>query len=84
MLLCQPRQPLDRRVQQFGVRREGDVLELYGGVDGEARQILRSNAPLSCATPQTLGQQEFAKPLAPMAQVRALVRKLVPGRIPHR
>src|SRR5262249_27816072 len=44
-----------------------------------AKSFVRS-APLSCATRKLFGQEKFqlaAEALAPMAQVRALVRKLV-------
>ena len=37
VLLGQPIEPLDRRVQQLGVGREGDVLGLHSGVDRDPR-----------------------------------------------
>jgi hypothetical protein len=60
---------------------EGDVLGLHGGIDRDPRQILRPQRPALVRHPQALGQEDFqlaAQALAPMAQVRALVRKLVP------
>ena len=36
VLLGDTVEPIDRRMQQLGVGREGDVLGLHGGVDGEA------------------------------------------------
>src|SRR5262249_61680862 len=59
---------------------EGDVLGLHGGIDRDPRQILRPQRPALVRHPQALGQEKFqlaAEALAPMAQVRALVRKLV-------
>src|SRR5215475_1674926 len=49
-------------------------------IDRDPRQILRPQRPALVRHPQALGQEKFqlaAKALAPMAQVRALVRKLV-------
>src|SRR4051794_3565222 len=49
--------------------------------DRDLRQILRPQRPALVRHPQALGQENFqlaAEALAPMAQVRALVRKLVP------
>src|SRR5438132_6049282 len=48
--------------------------------DRDPRQILRPQRPALVRHPQALGEEEFqlvAEALAPMAQVRALVRKLV-------
>src|SRR5262249_44875942 len=59
---------------------EGDVLGLHGGIDRDPRQIPRPQRPTLVRHPQALGQEKFqlaAEALAPMAQVRALVRKLV-------
>jgi hypothetical protein len=64
-------------VQKLRSGRKGDVLGLHGGIDCDPRQILRpQRAPLAC----TLGREKFqlaAEALAPMAQVRALVWKLM-------
>ena len=71
---------LDRRVQQLGVGREGDGLGLHGGVDRDPRQVLRAQRAALVRHPQALGQQQLqlvAQPLAPMAEVRALVRELM-------
>jgi hypothetical protein len=68
-------------VQELGIGREGDVLGLHGGVDRDARQILGPQRAALVRHPQALGQQKLelvAQPLTPMAQVRALVRKLMP------
>src|SRR3974390_563300 len=72
---------LDRRVQQLGVGRKSDGLGLHGGVDRDAGQVLSPQRAALMRYPQALGQQKLqlvAEPLAPMAEVRALVRKLVP------
>src|SRR5256886_5875320 len=72
--------PLDRGVQKLRIGREGDVLGLHGGIDRDPRQILRPQRPALVRHPQALGEEKFqrvAEALAPMAQVRALVRKLV-------
>jgi hypothetical protein len=78
---------LDRRMQQFGVGREGDVLGQHRGVDGDPRQVLdpqraafvgHSRRRRFRGSQQALGQQQVelvAQPLAPMAEVRTLVRK---------
>src|SRR5262245_30528226 len=71
---------LDRGVQKLRIGWEGDVLGLHGGIDRDPRQILRPQRPALVRHPQALGQEKFqlaAEALAPMAQVRALVRKLV-------
>ena len=55
-------------------------LGLHGGIDRDPRQILRPQRPALVRHPQALGEEKFqlaAEALAPMAQVRALVRKLV-------
>src|SRR6516164_7912341 len=55
-------------------------LGLHGGIDRDPRQILRPQRPALVRHPQALGQEKFqlaAEALAPMAQVRALVRKLM-------
>src|SRR5256884_7578030 len=72
--------PLDRGVQKLRIGWEGDVLGLHGGIDRDPRQILRPQRPALVRHPQALGQEKFqlaAEALAPMAQVRALVRKLM-------
>src|SRR5258708_6553094 len=72
--------PLNRGVQKLRIGWEGDVLGLHGGIDRDPRQILRPQRPALVRHPQALGQEKFqfaAEALAPMAQVRALVRKLV-------
>ena len=71
---------LDRGVQKLRIGWEGDVLGLHGGIDRDPRHILRPQRPALVRHPQALGQEKFqlaAEALAPMAQVRALVRKLV-------
>ena len=74
----QPVEPLDRRVQQLGVGREGDVLGLHRGVDRDPRQVAGAQRAGAVRHPQALGQQQIqlvAEPLPPVAQVRALVRE---------
>lgn len=73
-------EPLDRRVQQPGVGREGDVLGLHGGVDGDPCQVPGSQCPAVVRHPQALGQQQVelvAQTLPPVAEVGALVREAV-------
>src|SRR5262245_526831 len=73
------------KVKGFGadfecLLRSPNVLGLHGGIDRDPRQILRPQRPALVRHPQALGQEKFqlaAETLAPMAQVRALVRKLV-------
>ena len=80
VLAGQAIEALDRRVQQLGVGREGDGLGLHRGVHRDPRQSLAAQRARWLRHPQALGQQQLqlvAEPLAPMAQVRALVRELV-------
>src|SRR6516164_2026534 len=73
-------EPLNRGVQKLRIGWKGDVLGLHGGIDRDPRQILRPQRSALVRHPQALGQEKFqlaAEALAPMAQVRALVRKLV-------
>ena len=73
-------QALDRRMQQLGVGRQGDVLGLHRGVDRNPRQVPGPQRPGLMRHAQALGQEQLqlaSKPLAPMAQVRALVREVV-------
>ena len=70
----------DGRVQQFGVGRKADVPGLHCGVDRDPLEVLAAQRPAGMRHSQTLGQQQFqfvAEPLAPMAQVRALMQELV-------
>src|SRR5262245_193876 len=56
------------------------VMSLGCSIDRDPRQILRPQRPALVRHPQALGQEKFqlaAEALAPMAQVRALVRKLM-------
>ena len=48
-------EPLDRRVQQLGIGREGDRLGLHGGVDRDPRQVLRPQCAARVCHPQALG-----------------------------
>lgn len=73
-------QSLDRRVQQPGVGREGDVLGLNGGVDRDPRQVPGAQRTALMSHPQALGQQQVelvAQAPAPVAEVGALVREAV-------
>jgi len=82
-----PRQavePLDRRVQQLGIGREADGLRLHGGIDRDPLEVLAAQRAGLVRHPQAFGQQQLqlvAKPLAPVAQVRALVRERVPKKL---
>jgi hypothetical protein len=78
VLLRQAVQPLDRRMQQLGIGRKGDGLRLHRGVDRHPRQVLAAQRADLVRHPQALGQQPIqlvAEPLAPVAQVRTLVRE---------
>ena len=80
VLVGQPVQSLDRRVQQLGIGRERDGLGLHCGVDRDPLEITGPQCTTFVRNPQAFGQQQLqliAQPLAPMAQVRAFVRKLV-------
>jgi hypothetical protein len=71
-------EPLDRRMQELGVGRERNGLGLHRGVHGDASKIVGPQCAGLVRNPQTLGQQQLqlvAEPVAPMAQVRALVRE---------
>lgn len=78
-----PRQavePLDCRVQQLGIGREGDGLRLHGGIDRDPLEVLAAQRAGLVRHPQALGQEQLqlvAEPLAPVAQVRALMRERV-------
>src|SRR5262249_17376850 len=72
--------PLLARAHKVRPAWEGVALGLAGGIDRGPRQIPRPQRPTLVRHPQALGQEKFqlaAEALAPMAQVRALVRKLV-------
>jgi hypothetical protein len=74
----EPPEPDDRRMQELGVGREGDRLRLDGGVHSDALEVLRAQRARVMRHAQALGQKQFelvAEPLAPVAQVRALMRE---------
>ena len=78
MLLGEPAQSPDGRMQKLGVGREGDGLGLHRGVNRDPLQVLGPQRAAVMGHPQALGQQQFqlvAKPIAPMGEVRALVRE---------
>jgi len=80
VLLHQAVEPLDRRVQQLGVGRKGDVLGLHRGVHRDSLKVSGPQRAAGVRHPQALGQQQLqlvAEPLSPMAQVGALVRELM-------
>jgi hypothetical protein len=87
--LGKPAQSPDGRMQKLGVGREGDGLGLHRGIDRDPLQVLGPQRAALVRHPQALGQQQFqlvAKPIAPMAEIRALVRedvleKLLSGEI---
>ena len=65
-------------MQQLGIGRKGDGLRLHRGVDRDPLEVLAAQRAGAVRHPQALGQQQLqpvAEPLAPMAQVRALVRE---------
>jgi len=73
-------EPLDRRMQQFGVGREGDGLRLHGGIHRDPLEVTGAQRAGFVRDPQALREQQIelaAQPLAPMAQVGALMRELV-------
>jgi len=80
VLLRQLAELVDRRLQPPGVGREGDVLGLHRGVDGDARQITRLQGAGVVGNAQALGQQNV-QPVAdtppPIAHAGALVRELM-------
>jgi len=76
----QPVEPLDRRMQQLGIGREGDGLGLYGGVHRDPLEVAQAQRAGLVRHTQALGQQELqlvAEPLPPMTQVGTLVRELM-------
>ena len=80
VLAGQAVEAFDRRVQQLGIGREADVLGLHRGVDRDPLKVTGPQRTALVRHPQALGQQQLqlvAEPLAPMAQVRALVREFV-------
>ena len=80
VLTRQPVEAPDGGMHQPGRGREGDRLGLHRCIDRDAAEVLRlQRAGLVCHS-QALGQQLVElrpQPLAPMAQVRALVREAV-------
>lgn len=71
----------DRRLQQLGVGREGDVLRLHRGVHRDPAQIAFLQGAGVKGQAQGLLQQNVqlaADALAPMAHAGALVRQFVP------
>src|SRR5271157_6320296 len=81
------RQPSDRRIEELGVGREGDRLGLHGRVHRDSLKVVRAQRAGRMRHPQALGEQELqlaAEPLAPMREVRALVRERRVGRTPPR
>jgi hypothetical protein len=80
VLAGQTVQSLDRRVQQLGVGWEADGLGLHRGVDRDPLKVPGPQRSTFVGDPQALSQQPLqlvAQPLAPVAQIRALMRKLV-------
>ena len=76
----QPIEPLDCRMQQLGVSREGDRLGLDRGVHRDPFDVAGAQRAGRMRHAQALSQQELelaAEPLPPMAEVGALVREFV-------
>ena len=70
----------DRRFQELGVGRKGDVLRLHRGIDSDPGQIALLQSAGVMGQTQALGQknvQVIADALPPMAHAGALVRQLV-------
>jgi hypothetical protein len=71
-------EPLDGRMQQLGVGREGDRLWLHRGVDRDPLEVTAAQGASAVCHPQALGPRQpqlVAEPLAPVAQVRALMQE---------
>ena len=71
---------MDRRLQELGVGREGDVLRLHRGVHRDPRQVALLQGAGIVSEAQGLLQQNvqvIADTFAPMAQTRTLVLELV-------
>lgn len=67
-------------MQQLAVRREGDGFGLHRGIHRDPLGIAPAQCPGVVRHPQALGQQKVelvTKARAPMAEIRALVRKLM-------
>lgn len=80
MLFCQTYKACDRRMQELGVGRESDRLGLHGSVHRDPFEVACAQRAGCVRDPQALGQKQLelvAEPLAPMAQVGALVRECV-------
>ena len=68
----------DRGMQELGIGRKGDGLRLHRGVDGDSLEVFAAQGAGTVRHPQALGQQQLqlvAEPLAPVAQIAALVRE---------
>ena len=87
VLVGQAVEPPDRGVQELAVGGEGDGLGLHRGIDRDPFEVLGPERAGLVRHPQALGQEKLelvAEPLAPMAEIGALVRegvleKLLPG-----
>ena len=69
-----------RPLEELGIGREGDVLRLYRGIDGDAGQVALLQGAGVVGNPQAFLQknvQAVADALAPMAHAGALVRQFV-------
>jgi hypothetical protein len=51
--------PSERRMQQLGVGREGDVLGLDGGIHGHSLEVAGPQRATPVRHPQALGQENF-------------------------
>ena len=70
----------DRPLKELGIGREGDVLRLYRGIDGDAGQVALLQGAGIVGNLQAFLQknvQAVADALAPIAHARALVRQFV-------
>lgn len=70
----------DRPLKELGIGREGDVLRLYRGIDGDAGQIALLQGAGVVGNPQAFVQkniQAVVDALSPMAPVGAPMRQFV-------
>jgi hypothetical protein len=80
VLANQPVEPFHGCMQQLGIGREGDGLGLDRGVHRDALEIARAQCARVVGHSLALSQQKLqpvTEALAPMAQVRALMRECV-------
>ncbi len=80
VLLGQTIERFDRGVHELGIGRKGNGLGLHRGVHRDPLEIVGPQRADRVGNAQALSQQKFqlvAEPLAPMAQIGALMREFV-------